>query len=689
MTTFSDLLNQTIAGWNFNSAALRSLLQALLKYLKVLDVDIDAMQGKDEAPAGSNEKVDEILLQNDNLKNEIEELRQKNKAMEKELQDLHRQTNLIQEEVTDLSDQVKTMKDEMSGFSNQLMELKGDMVDVCEQGKMIKTFMEEFRHINERVQDDLKKLNQVGGSLVESDRAVIDELMEEVNDLKALVENFLQTQPNTGDLEEKLQRLEAANKKMGADLENKDMRSWMQKLEEDMEQLKAAHTVVPEDDKVTDHLQSQLDDLRGLLEDIIMSLTCGVHGDHEDVADDDDDVEDFSRSNDRTVLTSRTTKVGLKLKMVFEHFDLLQDKLGNVPTQTQLPQVQLQAPRERSDKEVDLSFMSDVQGAFKQLEVQCGKLSESTRSLQEDNKQKQNHIDVLYNTTAMLEKKSNQQEAEAKTKVNRQEFDTLTEQLHSLLNGLLEKMTVHEQDWLKFVADVHRQMENKLDRMELDKLLKKKLKARWKEMFAKLQAEGGDERDAACVKKKLLETFRCLSCDRPSMMSPHWQKLPCYTPWTPIKTSRPLSTWDAEQLHEAVMAGQPKAAAAAGDKEVMGKQHSCHHGGKRGTAHEAKHGHADGKIPPKLDGVKVDGYGVPGGWGAHDSNPPGEGKAPAAGTRSRRGAHKASAKVYNKYELPVRTTKINIKTKDPPASKVPCARCFACSVKDEPAVTTE
>lgn len=687
MTTFSDLLNQTIAGWNFNSAALRSLLQALLKYLKVLDMDIDAMQGKEEAPASSSEKLDEILLQNDNLKNEIEELRQKNKAMEKELQELHRQTNLIQEEVTDLSDQVKNMKEHMSGFSDQLMELKGNMVDICEQGKMIKAFMEEFRHINEKVQDDLKKLNQVGGSLVESDREVIDKLMDEVNDLKTLVDNFLQTQPNTSDLEEKLQRLEAACKNVGTEQEDKDMRSWMQKLQEDVELLKAAHAVVPEDDKTTEHLQSQLDDLRGLLEDIIMSLTCSVHGDHEDLAD-DDDVEDFSRNNDRTGLTSRTTKMGLKLKMVFEHFDQLQDKLSNLPSQPQLPQAQMQAPRDRSDKEVDLSFMSDVQGAFKQLEVQCGKLSESTRSLQEDNRQKQNHIDVLYNTTAMLEKKSNQQEAEAKTKVNRQELDTVTEQLHSLLNGLLEKMTVHEQDWLKFVADVHKQMENKLDRMELDKLLKKKLKARWKEMFTKLQAEGGDERDAACVKKKLLETFRCLSCDRPTMMSPHWQKMPCYPSWTPIKTSRPFSAWDNEQLHEAVMAGQPKAAAAC-DKEGTGKHHSCNHGSRRSTPHEAKHGHVDGKIPPKLDGIKVDGYGGSGGWGAHDSNPPGDGKAPPTGTRSRRGSHKASAKVYNKYELPVRTTKINIKTKDPPASKVPCARCFACSVKDEPPVTAE
>lgn len=682
MTTFGDLLNQTIAGWNFNSAALRSLLQALLKYLKVLDVDIDSMQGKEEAPASSNDNMDEILLQNENLKNEIEELRQKSTAMEKELQDLHRQTNLIQEEVTDLADQVKTTKEEMTEFTDQLTELKSDIVDVCEQSKTIKTFMEEFRHINEKVQDDLKKLNQVGGSLVESDRAVIDELMDEVNELKALVDNFLQTQPNLSDLEEKLQRLEAANKKTDTEVEDKEMRSWMQKLEEEVEQLKAAHAVPPEDDKTTEHLQSQLDDLRGLLEDIIMSLTCSVHGDHEDLAD-DDDVEDLSRSNDRTALTSRTTKVGLKLKMVFEHFEQLQDKLSNLPTQPQLQQVQVQAPRERSEKEVDLNFMSDVQGAFKQLEVQCGKLSESTRSLQEENRQKQNHIDVLYNTTAMLEKKSNQQEAETKTKVNRQEFDAVTEQLHSLLNGLLEKMTVHEQDWLKFVADVHKQMENKLDRMELDKLLKKKLKARWKEMFTKLQAEGGDERDAACVKKKLLETFRCLSCDRPTMMSPHWQKLPCYPSWTPIKTSRPFSAWDAEQLHEAVMAGQTKAA-AAGNKEMTGKHHSCNHGGRRSTPHEAKHGHVDGKILPKLDGVKVDGYSGPGG-----SNPPGDGKAPTAGTRSRRGSHKSSAKVYNKYELPVRTTKINIKSKDPPTSKVPCARCFACSVKDEPPVTAE
>lgn len=685
MTTFGDMLNQTIAGWNFNSAALRNLLQALLKYLKLVDVDIESMHGKEEAPASSSsEKMDEILLQTDNLKNEIEELQQKSKAMEKELQDLHRQINLMQEEVTDLSDQVRSTKEEMTDFSNQLTELKSDIVEVSEQSKSMKTFVEEFCQVNGKVQDDQKKLNQVGGLLVESDRAVIDELMNEVNTMKALVDNLMQTQPNISDLEEKLQRLEAASKQTETVAEDKELRSWVLKLQEDVDQLKAAQAVPLEEDKTTEQLQSQLDNLRGLLEDIVMSLTCSEHDDHEDLAD-DDDVEDLSRSNDRTALTSKTTKLGLKLKMVFEHIDQMQDKLSNLPSQQQPPPVQVQAPKDRSEKEVDLNFMSDVQGAFKQLEVQCGKLSESTRSLQEENRQKQNHIDVLYNTTAMLEKKSNQQEAEAKTKVNRQEFDAVTEQLHSLLNGLLEKMTVHEQDWLKFVADVHKQMENKLDRMELDKLLKKKLKARWKEMFAKLQAEGGDERDAACVKKKLLETFRCLSCDRPTMMSPHWQKLPCYPSWTPIKTSRPFSAWDTEQLHEAVMAGQPKAA-GAGNKEVTGKHHSCNHGGRRSTPHEARHGSIDGKILPKLDGIKVDG--VPGGRGAHDCHSPCEGKAPT-GTRSRRGSHKSSTKVYNKYELPVRTTKINIKTKDPPTSKMACARCFACSVKEEPPVVTE
>lgn len=673
MTTFSDLLNQSIAGWNFNSSALRSLLQALLKYLRVLDVDIETVQTKEEPPPAlsSDEKVDELQLQNENLKKEIEELRHKNKTMETELQELHHHNISLKEDVMDFLDQFKRMKEEMFDFCTQLKELKGDMVDFCEQNKLIKAFMEEFRHLNENVQDELKKLHQVGGSLGDADRAMLSELVDELNDLKALADNFMRRHQKMEDFEERLLKLEAANKRMGADLESKDLRNWVQKLEEDVEQLKAAQGS-PMDETAVQHLQNQLDDLQGLLEDIIMSLTCGVHSDQEDQPE--EEVEDFAQSNDRTALTARSVKVGIKLKLVFEHFDLLQDKMSNFFQQQQ------QQPRDRIEKEMDMSFVNDVQEAFQQLQAECGKLSESTRCLHEENRQKQNHIEALYNQTAMLEKKSNQQEAETKTKVNRQEFDAVTEQLHSLLNGLLEKMTVHEQDWLKFVADVHKQMENKLDRMELDKILRKKLKARWKELFAKLQAETGDERDAACVKKKLLETFRCLSCDRPTVMSPHWQKLPCYPSWTPIKTSRPFSAWEAGQLHDAVMAGQPKST----DRE-MGK-FPCSHGSKRGVPHDGKHPQADSKIPPKLDGIKVESFNISGNWSSHEPNSPTDGKATV---RSRRGSHKSGAKVYNKYELPVRTTKMNIKTKDPPTTKLPCARCFACSVKDEPASTAE
>ncbi|KAF3699718.1 Glutamine-rich protein 2 [Channa argus] len=132
------------------------------------------------------------------------------------------------------------------------------------------------------------------------------------------------------------------------------------------------------------------------------------------------------------------------------------------------------------------------------------------------------HLRELITKTADLElvisphpKKADKSALE--TKVSRLQFDSATEQLNTMFHELLNKVIGQEQDWHKVIDKLSTEMECKLNRIELDSL-KKQLEDRWKNIHKNLQAQGAPEHeDAAGLRKKLMERFNCLSCDRPVM----------------------------------------------------------------------------------------------------------------------------------------------------------------------------
>ncbi|CDQ76942.1 unnamed protein product [Oncorhynchus mykiss] len=169
--------------------------------------------------------------------------------------------------------------------------------------------------------------------------------------------------------------------------------------------------------------------------------------------------------------------------------------------------------KDRQLQDQSSELMNDVQGAVIQLQAECEKLHGTANHLIEEHSQKQVHIDHLYKSMEELdEKKADKELVEMEfeikgdkraleTKVSRMQFDSMTEELNTMFQELLSKITGQEQDWHKIIDKISTEMECKLDRIELDPV-KKQLEDRWKGIRKQLQAQPAPkEDDAAGIRK--------------------------------------------------------------------------------------------------------------------------------------------------------------------------------------------
>ncbi|XP_039715806.1 glutamine-rich protein 2-like [Pteropus medius] len=139
-------------------------------------------------------------------------------------------------------------------------------------------------------------------------------------------------------------------------------------------------------------------------------------------------------------------------------------------------------------------------------------------------------------------------------KVSRVQFDATTEQLNHMMQELVAKMSGQEQDWQKILDRLLTEMDNKLDRLELDPV-KHVLEDRWKSLRQQLKERPplyqADE--AAAMRRQLLAHFHCLSCDRPLETPVTGQILPV-TPVGPClpghRSSRPYTIFELEQVRQ-------------------------------------------------------------------------------------------------------------------------------------------
>ncbi|XP_043923981.1 uncharacterized protein C16orf96 homolog [Protopterus annectens] len=214
----------------------------------------------------------------------------------------------------------------------------------------------------------------------------------------------------------------------------------------------------------------------------------------------------------------------------------------------------------------DEKLLDYIQNAVLQLQNEYKKLNSITDNLIDDHQKKQKDINNLFQSVEHLnEKKADKEHIEMEIdvkadkralegKVSRTYFDTTTEQLNQMMQEMLQKITGQEEDWQKVLDKLSKEMESKLDRIELDPL-KKQLEDRWKNIRKQLQErpplyEAGD---AAGIRKQLVARFHCISCSRPVDMlvpGPHIVTVPNVSGFNSQKSMRPYIVYDLEQVRQ-------------------------------------------------------------------------------------------------------------------------------------------
>ncbi|RVE69953.1 hypothetical protein OJAV_G00082960 [Oryzias javanicus] len=362
-----------------------------------------------------------------------------------------------------------------------------------------------------------------------ADRGNQEQLMEELNQQRALIESLMSEHDKLDGLEETLLKPDASeetSERADADgeelqLQVSHVRRCVHQLEEDMKHLTQRQDLC-EETAAQQNLQDRLEELQGMLEDFILSLTSHLSGSVDDEVGQDQnrspEPSQGPQSSRRSAFTAKTVNVCRKLTLLFQRSQHLQDSVKLLLGEGGAP------PRGRGPDGQD-GQLSDVQRSILHLQADCEKLQEATTLLRDDSRRKQQRIEELYKMTEELsvrkaDKQMVEEEIEAdktalENKVSRLQFDTTMEQLNAMFHDLLNKVTDQEQDWHSVMDKLSSEMECKLNRIELDSM-KKQLEERWRNIYKTLQAQEAPEADdAAALRKQLVERFHCLSCDRP------------------------------------------------------------------------------------------------------------------------------------------------------------------------------
>nr|XP_054762613.1 glutamine-rich protein 2-like isoform X3 [Lytechinus pictus] len=218
----------------------------------------------------------------------------------------------------------------------------------------------------------------------------------------------------------------------------------------------------------------------------------------------------------------------------------------------------------RDSKAKDNESLQKLQDVLSQLRAEVDKLNTSYIHLVDEHNVKQKHIDALYTFVDRLqENKADKEhvimEIDVKAdkraldnKVSRSHFDGAVDELSKNLSEVMDKLSGHRTAWDSAVGELKLDIDNKLDRMELDPL-KSYLDNRIKSVsskYVKKEVETGE--DAAGFRRPL-QKFHCISCDRPLDMAPQAPiaSLPEGRGLPSNRTGRPYTTFELEQIRAA------------------------------------------------------------------------------------------------------------------------------------------
>uniref|UniRef100_G3MZG8 Glutamine rich 2 n=2 Tax=Bos taurus TaxID=9913 RepID=G3MZG8_BOVIN len=400
-------------------------------------------------------------------------------------------------------------------------------------GEIIALYMELKENIKDldeeqAGQTDLEKIQYLLALMVK--KSIPPDLQEQLKTLKALAKEIRQQQAKMEKMSKILE--DHGEKEIGKEEKGGPMnlqlgilRVTMADIEKELGELRESQEKgkVSMEHSVSEasiYLQDQLDKLRTIIENMLassstllsMSLNMAPHKTLTTLAPSQIDPE--------ATCPACSLDLSHQVSMLVQRYEQLQNMVSNLAASRPSKKAKLQSQ--------DEELLGHVQSAILQVQGDCEKLNVTTSNLIKDHRQKQKDIDVLYQGLEKLEKeKADREHLEMEidvkadksalaAKVSRVQFDATTEQLNHMMQELVAKMTGQEQDWQKMLDKLLVEMDNKLDRLELDPV-KQSLEDRWKSLRQQLKERSplyqADE--AAAMRRQLLAHFHCLSCDRP------------------------------------------------------------------------------------------------------------------------------------------------------------------------------
>ncbi|XP_025021834.1 glutamine-rich protein 2 [Python bivittatus] len=354
---------------------------------------------------------------------------------------------------------------------------------------------------------------------------------------------------------EETEKIEGANQ---INLQIGYLRATVQDIEKELKELRNKQDMgkAKLEQSVTDnayYLQEQLDKLRSVIENMMSSSSTLLSMTMPP-------TPEPGLAHVQGTCAACSLDVSEKVSQLFKRYEVLQDSVNNFMLRQ--TEGRMKKPKQRQDEEV----LNHIQSTILQVQEDCEKLNATTGTLVEDHRQKQKEISALYKSLEKLEnekadKDSLEMEIHVKAdktalaaKVSRSQFDATTEQLHKMMQELLNKMAGQEQDWQKMLDKLLIEMDSKLDRLELDPF-RQQLEERWKDIRKQLKQrvpqDEGDE--AAGIRRRLLAHFHCISCDRPLEMvvpGPRITTLPAVPGLPAHQSLRPYTVYEMEQIRQ-------------------------------------------------------------------------------------------------------------------------------------------
>ncbi|XP_039267396.2 uncharacterized protein LOC120342576 isoform X1 [Styela clava] len=300
----------------------------------------------------------------------------------------------------------------------------------------------------------------------------------------------------------------------------------------------------------------------------------------------EDEKQDGKTSEVRAIVDGIVNQIHQIDKKIAELADL-QKALNKAMQQIQSQQKSMKVTHVTEVKEVEApvhvsklkkqesSAITGIQTALLNLQAEMEKLTRLVNTALDEHEVKQKHIDTLYghvekldenkadkeNVKLRIDVKADKQALE--TKVNRSDFDTTTSEITKNLDDLLEKILGQESQWQKQVNKLSAEVDGKLDRMELESLkqhLENRMKA-MKKLLEKHQPQDvyqeGDE--AAGFRKQLIQSYHCISCDRPVEMTPAGPipSIPATAGLPATKSVRPYTSFELDQIRQQAKGQMP------------------------------------------------------------------------------------------------------------------------------------